>query len=453
MADPRSRPAARSAVGRLDRQAMRLAAVRTYQREAVTRIGYMVRGGLGVDDLARAVTEFVATAIDVPRCAVVEVLPDDPDHLLVRAGVGLDGVPPGSVLEAGALSLSGYTLMVGRPVVVRDLSKERRFRSRLLEQLNVASGMAVVIAGPDRTPYGALSVLADEPRVFTRACVQFLQSVAEVLGAAIQRCRAEEALAAERARLELRVAERTQDLGEANRRLRALSKRLIDLQEEERRHLARELHDEIGQSLTVIRMSLDGLAEAVGEESLAARVREDAARVDDLIAQIRALSLDLRPAMLDDLGLPAAVRWYAERVAERAGLAFELKVRGTESGLPPNIAIACFRVAQEAVTNVVRHARARRLRIAIAFGRWAVALCVRDDGIGFDPDAVRRISGRDMGVGLLGMQERAMLLGGRFRIDTAVGKGTAVRAVFPLRRRDDKKGGSDERVGAGPSCG
>src|SRR5690606_8587553 len=321
-------------VGRLDRRAMRLAAVRTYQREAVTRIGYMVRGGLGVDDLARAATEFVATAIDVPRCAVVEALPDDPDHLLVRAGVGLDGVPPGSVLEAGPLSLSGYTLMVGRPVVVRDLAKERRFRSRLLEQLNVASGMSVVIAGPDRTPYGALSVLADEPRVFARACVQFLQSVAEVLAAAIQRCRAEETLAAERARLELRVAERTQDLGEANRRLRALSKRLIDLQEEERRHLARELHDEIGQSLTVIRMSLDGLAEAVGEESLAARVREDAARVDDLIAQIRALSLDLRPAMLDDLGLPAAVRWYAERVAERAGLAFEPKVRGTGSGPP-----------------------------------------------------------------------------------------------------------------------
>jgi two-component system, NarL family, sensor histidine kinase UhpB len=214
-------------------------------------------------------------------------------------------------------------------------------------------------------------------------------------------------------------------------RLEVLSRRVVEVQEEERRHLARELHDEIGQVLSVISVNLHGL-KGVCDPAAGPRIEESIQIVDQATQQVRSLSLDLRPSMLDDLGLVATLRWYADRQAERAGFAMQFAVDCTGACLPPGLTTACFRVVQEALTNVVRHARARQVRIDLRQGDEEVDLLIRDDGVGFDPEIARRRAARGQSLGLLGMQERVALLGGRADIQSQPGLGTTVRVWFPL---------------------
>ena len=141
-------------------------------------------------------------------------------------------------------------------------------------------------------------------------------------------------------------------------RLQVVSRRVVEVQEEERRHIARELHDEIGQVLSAISVNLHAV-QRVCEAAARPRIEESIQIVDQATQQVRNLSLDLRPSMLDDLGLVATMRWYADRQAQRAGFTVHFTVESSGARLPAELAIACFRVAQEALTNVARHARAR----------------------------------------------------------------------------------------------
>jgi PAS domain S-box-containing protein len=216
----------------------------------------------------------------------------------------------------------------------------------------------------------------------------------------------------------------------SRQRLQALSRQLLAAQETERRRLARELHDEIGQVLTVVSINLQALRGACGPEA-AARLDESTDIVGRAIRQVRDLSLNLRPAMLDDFGLVTALRWYVERQRQRGGFEVALAARTSGGRLPADVEAACFRVAQEALTNVARHAAARHVRIDLDQREDGVELIVADDGTGFDLAAVRRRAVEGLSLGLLGMQERVELLGGEFVIDTAPGRGTTVRARLP----------------------
>ncbi len=153
--------------------------------------------------------------------------------------------------------------------------------------------------------------------------------------------------------------------------------------------------------------------------------------VSHLVEEVRSRSLDLHPSVLDDLGLLPALEWYVERHAENAG--FSATVSAEPHGLrwPPEIEGACFRVAQEALTNVARHARARSVRVALRRLPSALELTIRDDGVGFDVEAARRNAMQGESLGLLGMQERVQLAGGRLEIESTPGAGTLVRASFP----------------------
>jgi PAS domain S-box-containing protein len=214
-------------------------------------------------------------------------------------------------------------------------------------------------------------------------------------------------------------------------RLQTLSRRLVEAQEEERRHVARELHDEIGQVLTAVAISLHNLKGICPEEATA-QVEEGIAIVDRAIQQVRNLSLDLRPAMLDDLGLVAALRWCAERQGERAGCTIHFVARSSGTLLPPELKNTCFRVAQEALTNVLRHAGARNVWLELQETDEELRLSVRDDGAGFDLQAARQRASTGGAFGLLSMQERVELLGGRITIDTSPGRGTTIHVRFPL---------------------
>ncbi len=213
--------------------------------------------------------------------------------------------------------------------------------------------------------------------------------------------------------------------------LQSLSQRLLEVQETERRHLARELHDEIGQVLTATKIALSSVLQSEGAAPFAGPIQQGINSLDGLLRQVRRLSLDLRPPLLDDLGLLPALRWYLGQITERTSLAAHLVAPESCPRLGPAIETACFRVAQEALTNVLRHAAATRVTVELRCEDGSVELCVRDDGVGFEVDAVRRRAQAGASLGLLGMQERGALVGGVVSFQSAPGRGTEVRASFP----------------------
>lgn len=220
-------------------------------------------------------------------------------------------------------------------------------------------------------------------------------------------------------------------LRESEARLRALSERLRRVQEDERAAIARELHDEIGQSLTALKLGAHGLqsvlAKAEGE-----RLSEVVAIADRTLAVTRDLALNLRPPQLDQLGLAATLRDYLDRLADRAGFASIFAADRDYCDLDREVAVAAFRVAQEALTNVVRHARASKVAIELRTQGDDLLLAVGDDGCGYDLVAARDRALRGGSMGIFGMQERVDFAGGKFMIITRPGQGTRVQATFPL---------------------
>jgi signal transduction histidine kinase len=221
----------------------------------------------------------------------------------------------------------------------------------------------------------------------------------------------------------------------ASHKLQTLSRRLVQVQETERRNIARELHDEIGQSLTAAELNLQAALQSPGAAALERRLEESIKAVERVLEQVHDLSLNLRPSMLDDLGLEPALRWYTRRQADLTGMAADFEAETLPERLDPVIETECFRIAQEALTNVVRHSRARAVSVAVSRRDGHLHLSVRDDGVGFDVVAFRGEAVRGASLGLLSMEERASLAGGGLELNSAPGRGTEVHAWFPLRWR------------------
>ena len=214
-------------------------------------------------------------------------------------------------------------------------------------------------------------------------------------------------------------------------RLRALSRRLLEVQEEERRRLARDLHDDIGQALTALKIQLESLVRS-GRGTLQPQLDECVGTTTHALERVRQLSLSLRPLQLDDLGLVAALRSHLDRQARVGGLTPHFDANEAPHPIAPDIETACFRVAQEAINNVLRHARAAHLWVRLFTADGRLALSVRDDGAGFDLDAARRRASVGDNLGVVGMEERVALAGGSFDLRTAPGQGTVLLATFPL---------------------
>jgi signal transduction histidine kinase len=210
---------------------------------------------------------------------------------------------------------------------------------------------------------------------------------------------------------------------------RAIRVRLVAAMETERAHIARELHDVVGQALTAVRLNLLSIERLDGRTGASgAPIDTSLAAVDDAIRQVRTAAFELRPAVLDDLGLGPALRTLCRQVAAQAAMAVACRVSLGEGRLPVDVETACFRVAQEAITNAVRHSGARHVHVSVVLRRRTrtVVLDVRDDGVGFDPAGC---SG-PVCIGIWGMAERAALVGATLEIRSAPGEGARVTARF-----------------------
>jgi signal transduction histidine kinase len=206
---------------------------------------------------------------------------------------------------------------------------------------------------------------------------------------------------------------------------RALSARLVRAQEEERRSIARELHDDVGQALSGLLLDVGAAARLDSTAEIRPRLGGIAGQAERLVDSVRRIALALRPSMLDDLGLVAALEWQAREVAKRGGFAVEVAAEDEAGELPDPQRTCIYRVAQEALQNCARHSKAARVRVRLERASDGVALRVEDDGAGFRP-------ARERGMGMLGMQERVAQLGGRLRVQSEPGRGTTVTAELPV---------------------
>ena len=220
-------------------------------------------------------------------------------------------------------------------------------------------------------------------------------------------------------------------LNRVSQQLRNLSRRRVQVQEDERRHLARELHHHVGQLLTAGTLNLQLARTTKDRRVINAKLDETIAIFEEILRQVRQISFDIRPPVLDDLGLAPAMRWMLDDATERAGLSWEFIADPNLKRGDVESETACYRVGMEAVLNVIRHAHAQKVSLELHNAGNALELVVRDDGIGFDVAAAEKRAGRDR-LGLVGMQERATAMGGEFECKSAPGQGTKVRALFPI---------------------
>jgi two-component system, NarL family, sensor histidine kinase UhpB len=212
--------------------------------------------------------------------------------------------------------------------------------------------------------------------------------------------------------------------------LRRLSASVVEAREDERQRIARELHDELGQRLTALKLELTG---CIADKRLVdddARVAGMLAMLDETVASVRRIAADLRPLMLDDLGLNAAIEWLAHDASGRLGVAIRVHLGDADPDVDSRIAIAVYRMVQEALTNVARHARATEVDIELGQRGSELVLMVQDDGVGLPEGALQR----EGSFGLMGIRERAQMLGGRLEVDSPAEGGVRLTVYVPLAR-------------------
>lgn len=227
-------------------------------------------------------------------------------------------------------------------------------------------------------------------------------------------------------RLEKSVDQKYRESLQAQRELKQLSKRLVDAEERERRAISRELHDEVGQSLSALLLDIESLAEMSSEDSsFRQRLQNIRTLAENCVNEVRNMALLLRPSMLDDLGLVPALEWQAREVSKRTGMLVETVEENVSDNLPDEHKTCVYRIVQEALNNCSKHAYAKNVRVVVRQEPNYLRISIEDDGKGFEPSRVR-------GLGLVGMNERVSQLGGVLKVESNPARGTRLRVDLPL---------------------
>jgi signal transduction histidine kinase len=390
---------------------------------ALNTIAATVSSSLELLEVLESLKRLLAEQFDVPGGAIFSY-DEAAQSLKLEAAWGV----PAAVL-AGLKSLPASLyhyprVLEGRAVYLQpDFRQVEPYASSGLDDSrpNLQSFLCIPLTAQGRVR-GVVDMFSRAPHSFSGDQVNLFAVMGQEVGVALQNASFYEEVKASRGRLRL------------------LSQQLIEVQENERRHIARELHDEIGQALTAVKVNLqtigllasDPAQPAVQGRSSTPYLRESIAIIDRTIHQIRNLSLDLRPSLLDDLGVVSALRWYVDRQAQRAGFEASFTAHPTSMRFSPTLETTCFRVVQEALTNVVRHSKADRVSVSIEHTQDSLEIHVFDNGIGFDLAEVQAEQPVGESLGLLGMKERVELVGGSLEINSSRLSGTHICAVLPV---------------------
>lgn len=382
---------------------------------AEQRVLEMVASGA---PLSSVLTELVLAIEDLIPPTIASLLLLAPDGKRLRRGAAphLPEAYNRAVEEAeiGPREGScGTAAATGRPVIVTDIQTDPLWLPyrALARAHGLRACWSTPILSRDGRVLGTFALYYSEPRTPTQDEVALVARVVHVAGIAIAR-------------------------HELDEQLRALSARIEAAREEERTGIAREIHDQLGQSLTVLKMDLAWISrratspEGITPEVLVAKVSELAAMTDEIIGQVRRISAELRPGVLDDLGLVAALSWQTREFEKRTGIRCSLHVELLDEAVRSELSTTVFRVLQEALTNVLRHAQAAHVDVRLAEDDGALVLEVSDDGKGIRPEEIRD----PRSLGLVGMRERVRRVGGSASFAPREGRGTTITFRLPLRQ-------------------
>ncbi len=413
-------------VGRQLGATLRLLEVREARRKtrSETRFLRRIADALSANLELPAVLDMVTAAaqrLTHARGALVMLTSRDGTEFEIASTSRLEGVPDirGARFPVAG-SLAELALRTGRSVRCRDAASDRRPLIQRLQQTDGVRGLLIVPLRGDGGVIGTLNVSSKRPRLFSDHDRRTLMQLGYQASIAIRNARLFEELRSHR------------------QLLRQLYSQQYSVLEGERKRIAHELHDEMGPTLSAILINLQLLKER-GAEGLGAKVAETETLLTGIIEKIRELAYGLRPPMLEHLGLAESLKWMIETYFTGGRLAVDYRVSGQAVRLDPDLALAIYRIAQEALTNVVKHARATRVQVRLGLSGATVRLDVHDDGCGFD--TARVTSERRAGLGLASMRERTDHLRGRLELRSRPGKGSHLTVTCPLETLDARAAG------------
>ena len=404
---------------------------RHHQLLALSHISSAVSGQRDLDTILKIALDNVLEIINGTIGGIL-LLNEDRKTLRYRVQRGLSAKFVENVELSLGEGIAGRVAQSGEPILSEDLSKDPRTAN---PDLASAEGLRGFVSIPLRAKdkvVGVMNVASHLPGRFGADDVALLNSIADYLGTAIEQARLYEGLA------------------RAGERYRTLLQHALTAQEDERKRIARELHDETSQALTSITLTLQamiGMAEmkGVSDTEFMEKLRKTHSYAVHASNEIVKLMKELRPSLLDALGLPAAINRYAKNSLEPQGINVSTEFKGMEQRLPQEMEVALFRIAQGAIGNILEHSEARNASIKLECDPNQCVLQIEDDGKGFDVSKITRVDPRGRGAGLFTMKERVKLIGGNCHIDSRLGQGTRVTVKTPLTKdfADEEDKGSN----------
>jgi signal transduction histidine kinase len=317
--------------------------------------------------------------------------------------------------------ISGRVAQTGEPMLLEDISKDpRTVRPDLVSAEGIKGFISIPLKAKDEV-VGVMNVASHTAGRFGADDMSLLNSIGDYLGTAIEQAKLYEGLA------------------RAGERYRALLQHALAAQEEERKRIARELHDETSQALTSLTLSLQAIIQmaemkGIRDAELMEKLKTTHSYTVRAGHEVVKLMKELRPTLLDELGMPAAIHRYAKDTLQPQGINVSAEFRGTDERLPPEVEVTLFRVAQGAIGNILEHSRAKNASIKLECDASKCVLRIEDDGKGFNVSKLTRVDPSGRGAGVFTMKERVRLLGGVCRIESRPGQGTRVVAKVPLEK-------------------
>lgn len=385
---------------------------------AISRLSAAVSGLSDLDAILRIGLENVVHIMDGVAGGIM-LVDEQTKTLSYRVYHGLSRkFAEGMLLDVGE-GLSGKVARSGKPIMMEDISQESEVaRAELITMEGLKAYLCVPLKAKEHV-FGVMNVVSKMPRHFTKRDMHLLHSIGDMLGVAIEQAKLQK------------------ELRDGMDRYQQLSRQMLTAQEEERRKIARELHDETSQTLSGLAINLQTLIEmavkaGITSEEFMERLKMTQSLAIQINTEVARLMGDLRPALLDTLGLVPAIRQYAETNLRRVGIVVVFDFDDAGKAMLPEAEVGLFRWAQGAISNIWQHSGAKNVKISLKRDGNSFVLSIVDDGSGFDVSQIKSIEEGGRGAGLFSMNERMLLLGGTCTVESKPGHGTTAVARVPI---------------------